>query len=795
MISRHLVCLGAGALATLALFGACSGPEGSGTPQLILHANPKILDGLGQVSEISIEAIDEQGKPGEGDVNLEAKAQGFDGFGSANVRLKDGRATVNFSCLRATDANCHDGIRINAQWKSLDSSVQVFVAVPVPVIDGGPPPIEPTDAGPDAGIDGGPKDGGLDGGQDAGLDAGLDAGTDAGEETVDSGVYQLDLQVEKSILITGTGDNSSIDVLLTQVVGGLPADAGTPVTFTTTRGSFSSTPGLPTKVVNTGSYGDAGVVLHVAGAAPGNAKVTVTAQDARRVANITFLGVANISYVADPATKALLGLQSSGRETTTPISFKVIDSAQTPVTGIDVLFEVSGVAGASVIPTGTTNDGGIVTTTLQSGDTVGIATVRATVTATKFSTPPVTGTHPGTPIVGGKPSERGFKLSCEKYVLPALEISNAPPRYLTSDCTATLVDRFSNPVGLKTSVQWYSEAGSVNNPVFSTEQNTPGASGSVGLAKTTFSTFGAFPPLDVPPLLGEPSHQSNIAGFLVTKNPRDMYVTLIAVTSGEEDFYDNSGVDGGATNGKWDPGEWFVDLPEPFVDSNDNQQWDPGEFFIDTERVDCANPTAPQTRNNQWDGPNGCWDANTQIWRPIHLIYNGPLWNGPDPILRAPSGYSSTLDSPPVYYAIFSWGDDYFNPTSSFSPKIDGVYVGSVGTVKFGSNASSGTESLGAEIDYGAVEATETSPGVFAIDRICDPSLPAPPASTSSPVATRCLRRYSISNFFGGSKVGVELTPPTASTSGFGIFYFTYESQFAGKGSSGASFGVNFNPP
>jgi hypothetical protein len=132
------------------------------------------------------------------------------------------------------------------------------------------------------------------------------------------------------------------------------------------------------------------------------------------------------------------------------------------------------------------------------------------------------------------------------------------------------------------------------------------------MATFAFSTLGVFPPQDVGPLAANPAQYpmplaqeaSYLDGVLI-RNPRDMLVTLLAWTHGEEHFFDDN------NNGVHDPGERFVDQAEPFVDANDNDRWDPGESFVDTNL------------NGVWDGPNGVWDGSTNIWVTTHVLYTG----------------------------------------------------------------------------------------------------------------------------------------------------------------------------
>ncbi len=88
-------------------------------------------------------------------------------------------------------------------------------------------------------------------------------------------------------------------------------------------------------------------------------------------------------------------------------------------------------------------------------------------------------------------------------------------------------------------------------------------------------------------------------------NPRDNLVSMVAVTAGEEGYSDDN------NNGRYDQGEPFDDLTEPFVDNNDNSTWDEGERYIDVNG------------NKKWDGKNGKWDANTLIWVQERLLWTG----------------------------------------------------------------------------------------------------------------------------------------------------------------------------
>jgi hypothetical protein len=440
----------------------------------------------------------------------------------------------------------------------------------------------------------------------------------------------------------------------------------------------------------------------------------------------------------------IIGIQSSGRDTTTPVSFQVVDSSHLGVPGLPIAFAVNGVAGASVLDAGATNDLGYAFTILSSGDEVGIATVTATYNPADGGTPLVA-TNPGTAIVGALPSDLGFVVSCNNLNLAA-NSSVTPPRVdISTSCTAKLNDRFSNPVGIPTLVEWYPEAGSINSPVVSKPFATLDAGvadTTIGFATTDFSTNGKWPPADTTPLPTEPDGGTADIRWIATGvNPRDMLVTLIAVTPGEEAFFDGSGTSNGVKNGKWDPGEWFIDVSEPFVDENDNQQWDPGEKFIDGPRLNCATGVV-EPPNGKWDPPNGCWDSNILLWQPVHVLYSGQVSRM---ILDDPPPYvvpQTPADVPLGYHL----ADDFFNRLAPDNIQIAASVLGQRGSLTITPNADTAQESYGFTINYRLVQVTETSPGTFQVDGTCDPSSPFT-GSTTLPIKTRCVHQYDFSNF------------------------------------------------
>jgi hypothetical protein len=146
-------------------------------------------------------------------------------------------------------------------------------------------------------------------------------------------------------------------------------------------------------------------------------------------------------------------------------------------------------------------------------------------------------------------------------------------------------------------------------------------------------------PIRPPP----PSPESRIL------NPRDNLVTLIAVTRGEEAFTDSN------NDGKYDEGEDFEDLTEPFVDMNDSGTREEIEPFIDTND------------NGVWDGKNGTFDASTLIWVEEKILWTGVPLRGYDdtgarPTIRmlAPVGAANLTHHAGVDVSVV-FADPWFN--------------------------------------------------------------------------------------------------------------------------------------
>jgi hypothetical protein len=250
---------------------------------------------------------------------------------------------------------------------------------------------------------------------------------------------------------------------------------------------------------------------------------------------------------------------------------------------------------------------GNVSAQLQSGSQAGQVTVIATVVLPNGHPTSASGSSS---VVGTQPNVANCGITCSPVNLPVYSGDQNEPCAIKSNypgsttCTVHLADRFHNAIGISVPVHFYSEAGvwqkqTVNTPSYGDTTDPPGVATNV--LKTDQSTL----PVDVDPIPGEPSYMGTCLGLNRTYNPRDGLVTVMAAFTGEEAFQDLF------ATGNWQPGDPFVDLPQPFVDSDDSSAWKPGDA--------CAGSSS----DGGCDGPNSQWDGNANVWVQSHVLYTG----------------------------------------------------------------------------------------------------------------------------------------------------------------------------
>jgi hypothetical protein len=374
-------------------------------------------------------------------------------------------------------------------------------------------------------------------------------------------------------------------ITVTVSSGGTPVATAQTVTFTSAcASSGKAVLGSVVTVsgVAIGSYRDNGcastdtVVASVGGGlASSSASLTILAPS-----------VGSIQYVSAVPTN--IALQGSGGATNSLVTFKVVDSGGNPISGQTVTFGLSTTAGGITLAstTGISASDGTVVAKVNSGT---ISTpVRVTAT-TPSATLGVTLTSQSSQlsISTGIPSNSDFSISATKLNIEGWNYDGN-----TTVITAILADHFKNPVPDGTTVSFTSNAGSIADTL----------TGKIGSCSTVNGTCSA--------TLTTSGTRPSLAGHAGR-------VTVLAYAVGEESFTDINGnglADLAAVNlsgaavlatgtsalGNWPPSalpsaasamtaanEMFdvnynsTDLPDPWIDANENGIYDVGETFFD----------------------------------------------------------------------------------------------------------------------------------------------------------------------------------------------------------------------
>lgn len=339
-------------------------------------------------------------------------------------------------------------------------------------------------------------------------------------------------------------------VSVTVSSGGIPVTTQQTVVFSSPCAS-SGKAVLSASVVTvngiaTGSYRDNGcagtdtVTASVSGSPSSSAILTITAPTA-----------GSIQYVSSAPTN--IALKGTGGIESAQVTFKVLDTGGNPLSGKTVTFGLSTTAGgitltpSSGVPpisSASSDANGLVVTSVNAG-TVSTP-VRVTASTCTTATSPCTGTTLATQsnqltITTGIPDQFGFSLSATEWNIEGLNVDGT-----TTVLTARLADHFKNPIPDGTAVVFTAEAGSV-----------------VGTCSTVDSACSV-------PYTSQGTRPSNGR------------VTVLAYAVGEETFTDLNGSGWADLAEMKDPNGDATDLPEAFVDYNEDNIFDPtSETFID----------------------------------------------------------------------------------------------------------------------------------------------------------------------------------------------------------------------
>lgn len=366
-------------------------------------------------------------------------------------------------------------------------------------------------------------------------------------------------------------DTTSVSV--TVLSNGTPVTTPQTVTFTSPcAGSGKAVLTSSVLTINgvaTASYRDNGcsgtdtVTATVSGLINGSSTITIT----RPVAG-------SIQFVsASPQQITLRGTGGTGRQETSTVKFKVVDTAGNPFNASQTVnFSLSNSVGGITFSNNSTSAtansdpvSGEVQIVVQAGT---VATPVRVIASTTTSGGTVLQTQSDQlTITSGVPEDSRMSVAATKLNIEGLEYDGS-----TTVLTTRLGDHFGNPVPDGTAVSLVTEAGVVGNP------------GSIGSCTTL---------------------ESECAATLESQGTRPFNgrVTVLAYVQGEETFSDLD------SDGLADLGELFdlngltSDLGEAFLDANEN-----GSYDAATERfVDFSTSTIPG--NGTRDGPDGKYNG------------------------------------------------------------------------------------------------------------------------------------------------------------------------------------------
>ncbi len=289
-------------------------------------------------------------------------------------------------------------------------------------------------------------------------------------------------------------------------------------------------------------------------------------QTATVVLTLAAADVNSVAFLdAVPQTIALQGTGGAGRSETSQVSFQVLDATGAPSAGTDVTFSLSTTVGGLALTnaTATTNEEGIARAIVQAGNVSTSVRVTATidVEGTQLST-----VSDRLIVSTGLPDQNSVSLSREAANPGGGNIDG-----VVTDVTIRMADKFNNPVPDGTVAFFTTEYGAIGDSC----ELTDGVCSVVWRSQEPrlpliYNDFepGGFvatienqPCIDNGGLTGLPCPSS--LGPIVGRQS-----ALVVIAVGEESFIDTNG------NGLYDVGEPFDDLPEAWLDKNENGQFD-----------------------------------------------------------------------------------------------------------------------------------------------------------------------------------------------------------------------------
>lgn len=286
----------------------------------------------------------------------------------------------------------------------------------------------------------------------------------------------------------------------------------------------------------------------------------------------------------DSVTESVIGIEGSGSlPEQSVVSFLVTNNSGGPVPNQQVSFSLNTTVGGITLSNsqGTTDANGRATTTVNSGAIA--TTVRVTARATRDGVT-TEAQSSGLAITTGIPDFDSFSVSAEILNFEGFDYDNE-----TVAVTLSAADRFNNPVPDGTAITFTTEGGAI-----------PGSCVTSG-GTCTVDWRSQDP------------------------RPADGRATILVTAIGEESFTDST-----PSNGRFDSGETFFDLPEAFRDDDEDGVRDDSEPFVDFNSDGSYNPASGDFTGLLCNDTSFCdsdGSGNTintlTVWRNIDIVMSG----------------------------------------------------------------------------------------------------------------------------------------------------------------------------
>jgi len=366
------------------------------------------------------------------------------------------------------------------------------------------------------------------------------------------------------------GGSTSLTVSLVQSDGTLYTQSTT-ITFNSACVAAGTASIQPQAAVTT-TTGIA-TVTYVAKGCSGSDVISATATinslsyTASGTVTVAQAAIGSISFIsATPTNIALKGTGDASRPESSVVVFKVLDASGGPRSGTPVTFLLnSNVGGITLTPataTATSDSQGLVQIVVNAGTVA--TSVKVTASISPPAVPAVISTQSSQlTITTGIPTANNFSLAVGCHNIEGWSIDGT-----TTTLTASLADRFQNPVPDGTAVTFTSSNGAVGP-----QCTTATLNGVSGVCTVTWRSQGDRAPLPLSP------------------GAKPGYVALLATAIGEESFTDLNG------NGEFDVGEPFSDTSEQYRDDAEQGVYELGDYFYDFNN------------NGKRDGPDGIFEG------------------------------------------------------------------------------------------------------------------------------------------------------------------------------------------